>query len=216
MLTAAENYIKRYNPAAIVKCYGQEIMPQTYAVDLAEMLIRNQDSSNYRQANTLMQDCWPNTRVRFVFMNPPLLAPSGATREPPTQTRRRTFLARMSSTASDIAGLLDSRRRMTRSCSFSRRRSTSSQMMAEPSSSRMGPRSSTGTLVRVSLKFVAGFWRRTCSKRSSLSHRPRSSTLASQSICGFSRRASAQSARAKCSSSECATAAKGRRRSRLA
>lgn len=71
MLTAAENYIKRYNPAAIVKCYGQEIMPQTYAVGLAEMLIRNQDSSNYRQANTLMQDCWPNTRVRFVFMNPP-------------------------------------------------------------------------------------------------------------------------------------------------
>lgn len=71
MLTAAENYIKRYNPAAIVKCYGQEIMPQTYAVGLAEMLIRNQDSSNYRQANTLMQDCWPNMSVRFAFMNPP-------------------------------------------------------------------------------------------------------------------------------------------------
>lgn len=71
MLTAAENYIKRYNPSAIVKCYGQEIMPQTYAVGMAEMLIRNQDSSNYRQANTLMQDCWPNMSVRFVFMNPP-------------------------------------------------------------------------------------------------------------------------------------------------
>lgn len=71
MLTAAENYIKQYNPASIVKCYGQEIMPQTYAVGLAEMLIRNQDSSNYRHANTLMQDCWPNTQVRFVFMNPP-------------------------------------------------------------------------------------------------------------------------------------------------
>ncbi len=71
MLTAAENYIKRYNPAAIVKCYGQEIMPQTYAVGLAEMLIRNQDSSNYRQANTLMRDCWPNMSVRLVFMNPP-------------------------------------------------------------------------------------------------------------------------------------------------
>lgn len=71
MLTAAENYIKRYNPAAIVKCYGQEIMPQTYAVGLAEMLIRNQDSSNYRQANTLMRDCWPNMSVRFAFMNPP-------------------------------------------------------------------------------------------------------------------------------------------------
>lgn len=71
MLTAAENYIKWYNPSAIVKCYGQEVMPQTYAVGLAEMLIREQDASNYRQANTLMKDCWPNMRVRFVFMNPP-------------------------------------------------------------------------------------------------------------------------------------------------
>lgn len=71
MLTAAENYIKRYNPSAIVKCYGQEVMPQTHAVGLAEMIIREQDASNYRQANTLMKDCWPNMRVRFVFMNPP-------------------------------------------------------------------------------------------------------------------------------------------------
>lgn len=71
MLTAAENYIMRYNPSAIVKCYGQEIMPQTYAVGMAEMLIRNQDATNYRQANTLMKDCWPNMSVRFVFMNPP-------------------------------------------------------------------------------------------------------------------------------------------------
>ncbi|WP_273397914.1 type I restriction-modification system subunit M [Thermophilibacter mediterraneus] len=71
MLTAAEGYIRHYNPAAIVKCYGQELMPQTYAVGMAEMLIRDQDSTNYRQANTLMEDCWPNMSVRFVFMNPP-------------------------------------------------------------------------------------------------------------------------------------------------
>lgn len=71
MLTAAENYIKRYNPASTVKCYGQEVMPQTYAVGLAELLIRGQDSTNYRLANTLMEDCWPNMSVRFVFMNPP-------------------------------------------------------------------------------------------------------------------------------------------------
>lgn len=71
MLTAAENYIKHYNPAATVACYGQENMPQTYAVGLAEMLIRGQDARNYRQANTLMTDCWPNMSVRFVFMNPP-------------------------------------------------------------------------------------------------------------------------------------------------
>ena len=71
MLTAAENYIKRYNPASTIKCYGQEVMPQTYAVGLAELLIRGQDSSNYRLANTLMVDCWPDMNVRFAFMNPP-------------------------------------------------------------------------------------------------------------------------------------------------
>lgn len=71
MLTAAEGYIKRYNPQAIVKCYGQELMPQTYAVGLAELLIRGQDATNYRRANTLMQDCWPNMSMRFVLMNPP-------------------------------------------------------------------------------------------------------------------------------------------------
>lgn len=71
MLTAAEDYIKRYNPQAKVFCYGQEVMPQTYAVGLAEMLIRNQTAKNYVMANTLMHDEWPNMDVRYVFMNPP-------------------------------------------------------------------------------------------------------------------------------------------------
>lgn len=71
MLTAAEDYIMRYNPQAKVYCYGQENMPQTYAVGLAEMLIRNQEAKNYKLANTLMTDAWPNMEVRFVFMNPP-------------------------------------------------------------------------------------------------------------------------------------------------
>lgn len=71
MLTAAESYIKRYNPQAIVKCYGQEIMPQTHAVGLAELLIRGQDPTNFRLANTLMTDCWPNTSMRLAIMNPP-------------------------------------------------------------------------------------------------------------------------------------------------
>lgn len=71
MLTAAESYIMRYNPQAIVKCYGQEVMPQTHAVGLAELLIRGQDPTNFRLANTLMTDCWPNTSMRFAIMNPP-------------------------------------------------------------------------------------------------------------------------------------------------
>ena len=71
MLTAAEDYIKGYNPDATVCCFGQENMPQTYAVGLAEMLIRNQRAENYVRANTLMHDEWPNMKVRYVFMNPP-------------------------------------------------------------------------------------------------------------------------------------------------
>ena len=71
MLTAAESYIKRYNPQAIVKCYGQEVMPQTHAVGLAELLIRGQDPTNFRLANTLMTDCWPDASMRLAIMNPP-------------------------------------------------------------------------------------------------------------------------------------------------
>lgn len=40
MLSTAYTYIKHYNPTAEVKLFGQEFMGQSYAVGLAEMLIK--------------------------------------------------------------------------------------------------------------------------------------------------------------------------------
>lgn len=88
MLTAAEAYIKHYNPDAKVECYGQEIDKQTYAVGLAEMLIKGQDARNYRKANTLETDCWPNRQMRLVLMNPPFGTEWGGDKAPSGQEQK--------------------------------------------------------------------------------------------------------------------------------
>ena len=43
MLSTAYTYIKHYNPTAEVKLFGQEFMGQSYAVGLAEMLIKKSE-----------------------------------------------------------------------------------------------------------------------------------------------------------------------------
>lgn len=75
MLSTAYSYIKHYNPNAIVQLFGQELMPTSYAVGLAEMLIKNQDSDNFRHVDTFKEDCFPNTKMRFVIENPPFGTP---------------------------------------------------------------------------------------------------------------------------------------------
>jgi type I restriction enzyme M protein len=43
MLSPAYSYLKHYNPSADVRLFGQEMMGQSYAVGLAEMLIKGQN-----------------------------------------------------------------------------------------------------------------------------------------------------------------------------
>lgn len=75
MLSTAYTYIKHYNPTAEVKLFGQEFMGQSYAVGLAEMLIKNQDSDNFRHVDTFKTDCFEGTKMRFVIENPPFGTP---------------------------------------------------------------------------------------------------------------------------------------------
>lgn len=75
MLSTAYSYIKHFNPAADVRLFGQEFMGQTYAIGLAEMLIKGQDSKNFRHADTLKEDCFPDQKMRFVIENPPFGTP---------------------------------------------------------------------------------------------------------------------------------------------
>lgn len=75
MLSTAYNYIKHFNPTADVRLFGQELMGQSYAVGLAEMLIKNQDAENFRHVDTFKEDCFSNQKMRFVIENPPFGTP---------------------------------------------------------------------------------------------------------------------------------------------
>ncbi len=75
MLSTAYSYLRHFNPSADVRLFGQEYMGQTYAVGLAEMLIKGQDADNFRHADTLKEDCFPDTKMRFLIENPPFGTP---------------------------------------------------------------------------------------------------------------------------------------------
>lgn len=71
MLSTANNYINRFNPTADVRLFSQEVNPESYAMCLAEMLIRGQNADNIRLQDTMKADCFRDTKMRFVIENPP-------------------------------------------------------------------------------------------------------------------------------------------------
>ena len=75
MLSVANNYIKRFNPTADIRLFSQEVNPESYAMCLAEMLIRGQNADNIRLQDTMKSDCFINTKMRFVIENPPFGQP---------------------------------------------------------------------------------------------------------------------------------------------
>lgn len=71
MLSTTHDFIKRMNPQAEVRLFGQENSPDSYAICLADMLIKNQDADNIRFQDTMKADCFEDTDMRFVIANPP-------------------------------------------------------------------------------------------------------------------------------------------------
>lgn len=71
MLSTGFNFIKRYNPTADVRLFGQEINPESYAMCLAEMLIKGQNAENICYQDTMKADRFKGTKMRFVLENPP-------------------------------------------------------------------------------------------------------------------------------------------------
>lgn len=94
MLSTAYSYLKHYNPGADVRLFGQELMGVSYAVGLAEMLIKGQNADNFRHADTFKEDCFPDTKMRFLLENPPFGTPwAGAdAKEGQEQAVRDEFL----------------------------------------------------------------------------------------------------------------------------
>lgn len=77
MLSTTENFIKRFNPTADIRLFGQEVNPESYAICLAEMLIKGQNAENIRLQDTMKADCFANTKMRFMVENPPFGQPWG-------------------------------------------------------------------------------------------------------------------------------------------
>ena len=77
MLSTAASYIKRFNPTADVRLFSQEVNPESYAMCLAEMLIRGQNAENIRLQDTMKADCFEGLPMRFILENPPFGQPWG-------------------------------------------------------------------------------------------------------------------------------------------
>lgn len=75
MLSTSYSHIKELNPSSDIRLFGQEFMGTSYAVGLAEMLIKGQDASNFRHVDTFKEDCFKDTKMRFVLENPPFGTP---------------------------------------------------------------------------------------------------------------------------------------------
>lgn len=77
MLSSCHDFIMRMNPDAKVRLFGQENNPESHAICLADMLIKNQAAENIRFADTMKTDCFEKTDMRFVIANPPFGQPWG-------------------------------------------------------------------------------------------------------------------------------------------
>lgn len=72
MLSTTHDYIKRMNPDAQIRLFGQENNEESYAICLADMLIKGQSAENIRFQDTMKKDCFENQDMRYVIANPPL------------------------------------------------------------------------------------------------------------------------------------------------
>jgi len=71
MLSVAEEHLHSLNPDARLVMNGQELMPESYAICKADMLIKGQDVRNIIYGNTLSADGLPGQHFDYMLSNPP-------------------------------------------------------------------------------------------------------------------------------------------------
>lgn len=90
MLSTTHDFLVRKNQYVDVRLFGQEINPESYAICMADMLIKGEDARNIKggdAANTLKTDCFPNQQMRLIIMNPPFGTPWGGKDAPDGQEK---------------------------------------------------------------------------------------------------------------------------------
>ena len=70
-LSSGMEYVYEHNPQALMRAFGQELNPESYAICKADMLIKGQDVSNIKLGNTLSNDQLYADKFDYMLSNPP-------------------------------------------------------------------------------------------------------------------------------------------------
>jgi len=70
-LSSGMEYVLELNPDAVMRTYGQELNPESYAICKADMLIKGQEVNNIKLGNTLSSDQLAGEQFDYMLSNPP-------------------------------------------------------------------------------------------------------------------------------------------------
>jgi len=70
-LSSGMEYVHELNPQAVMRAYGQELNPESYAICKADMLIKGQEVDNIKFGNTLSGDQLHGQKFDYMLSNPP-------------------------------------------------------------------------------------------------------------------------------------------------
>lgn len=71
MLAESQNWIRAHNDKAIVKVFGQDYNPRSYAIAASDLLIKGHKDSRIAFGNTLTNDQFPDMKFDYLLANPP-------------------------------------------------------------------------------------------------------------------------------------------------
>ncbi|EIC22948.1 type I restriction-modification system subunit M [Thiorhodovibrio frisius] len=70
-LSSGMEYVHELNPNAVMRAFGQELNPESYAICKGDMLIKGQDVSRIKLGNTLSDDQLQADKFDYMLSNPP-------------------------------------------------------------------------------------------------------------------------------------------------
>lgn len=71
MLAEAKNYLREYHKQARLFVYGQDFNPRAYAIAASDLLIKEEDESDIRFGDSLLNDQFEGETYDYLLANPP-------------------------------------------------------------------------------------------------------------------------------------------------
>ena len=71
MLGCMTERLEAIDPDASIKCFGQELNEETFAIAKADMLIKGGNADNMKHGNTLSHDAFEGYQFDYIISNPP-------------------------------------------------------------------------------------------------------------------------------------------------